>query len=68
MLALRRFLLASLLVLTGLVIGCQSKSPPGRAEDTKPAEVGLSEDTEQAPSLKKKLKQTQEEPEGPSLK
>jgi hypothetical protein len=68
MFALRRFLLASLLVLTGLVVGCQSKSPPGRSQDTKPAEPGLLGDINPEPSLQKKLKQAQEEPEGPSLK
>jgi len=61
-------LLVFLLVLTGLVVGCQSKSPPGRAEGTPPPEVWLPGDIKPAPSLQKKIKQMQEEPEGPSLK
>jgi len=68
MLALRRFLLASLLVLTGLVVGCQSKSPTGPSGNTKPAELLLPEDIQPAPSLERKIKQMQEGLEGPSLK
>jgi hypothetical protein len=71
--ALRRFLLTSLL--TGLVIGCQSKSPPGRSEDTPPpadtrpsAVTRPSRAPEPSESLKKKIKKAQAEPEGPNLR
>ena len=55
MLSLRRILFASLL--TGLVFGCKPKSEPVRPEDAKPATA-----------LEKKLKQAQEQPEGPRLR
>jgi hypothetical protein len=68
MLTLRRYLLASLLVLIGLVVGCQSKSPTGSSGNTKPAEDLLPREIKPSPSLERKIKQMQEEPEGPSLK
>ena len=55
MLSLRRILLASLL--TGLVIGCQPKTEPGRSEDAKPSNP-----------MSEKIKKMQEQPEGPQLR
>ena len=69
---LRRFLPASLLLLTGLVVGCPSNPQPGLPEDPKPGraenpKAGRPEDTKQSESLKKRIKQFQEAPEGPVL-
>ena len=57
MLALRRFLVVSLLVLTGLEVGCQRKSPPGGSGNATPADP-----------LSRKIRKIQEAPEGPSLR
>jgi hypothetical protein len=57
MLGLRRFLLASLLVLTGFVVACQPKPRGGGSGDATPAD-----------SLSRKIKKMQEAPEGPSLR
>jgi hypothetical protein len=69
--ALRRFLLAA--VLTGLVVGCQRKGPPGRSEDTPPpAEANASPALQQSNSLKEKIRKAEEaakeiEDKGPRL-
>jgi hypothetical protein len=59
MLSLRRFVLAALL--TGLVLGCQSKARPVSSANKTPDEVAK-ERREQ------KLKMMQEAPEGPKLR
>ena len=61
--SLRRLLLASLL--TGLMIGCQPKREPVRAEDAKP---GVSEDGKPSNRTLEKFKKIQQEPQGPSLR
>jgi len=66
MLLFRRFLLVSLLVLTGLVVGCQSKPASGGSADTILAEP-TPDGSQLSESMKKKLKKLQEQPEGPSL-
>jgi hypothetical protein len=72
MCALRRLLLAALL--TGLVIGCQRKGPPGRSEDTPPpAEANASPGLQQSNSLKEKIRKANEAAKemadkGPQLK
>ena len=53
--SLRQVLLASLL--TGLVMGCQPKTEPGRSEDANPSNP-----------IDKKIKKMQEQPEGPQLR
>lgn len=63
MLSLRRVLLASLL--TGLVIGCQPKSQPGRSEDATP---GPSQGAKPSDHMLEKIKKMQQEPQGPSLR
>jgi hypothetical protein len=57
--SLRRFVLAALL--TGIVVGCQSKTTPAGQAGKTPEEVARE-------NLDRKLKKAREEPEGPPLK
>jgi hypothetical protein len=56
---LRRFVLAALL--TGLVLGCQSKTTPAGPTARTPEEVAKE-------NMARKLKKAQEAPEGPKLR
>ena len=66
---LRRFLLASLLVLTGLVVGCQQKAPSGGSVVPTPSK-STPPDPKLSESMNKKIKKIkkmQDLPEGPKL-
>jgi hypothetical protein len=57
--SLRRFVLAALL--TGLVVGCQSKTTPAGSAGKTKEEVAKER-------MAEKLKKAQEQPEGPKLR